>query len=131
MPKKTDQYSISERWTKELLDWGFTPVVNVLIDNYTNLGINSQELILIVHLMRFKWDRNHPFPSYATLAAKMGLHPRRVKQVAKDLETKGFIERIERRALQRSQTNLFDLTPLFEQLETIVRDHRRMNQDAR
>ncbi len=124
--KKQPDYKVSSRWSEELLDWGFTPIVNVLLDNYTHLGLSSQEFILVVHLMRFKWDDKHPFPSYATLATKMGLHPRRVKQVAKDLETKGFLERIERREAHRTKTNLFDLTPLFEQLSQIVRDERRM-----
>ena len=119
--KKDKKYPISDRWTEDILSWGFAPIANVFLDNYTLMGMTNMEALVVIHLMRYKWDKNHPFPSYGTLSEKVGLHHRRLRQIVKDLETKGFLKRIERRKPLHSQTNLFDLTPLFDSLEEVIR----------
>jgi len=62
--------------------------------------------------MEFKWDAEHPYPGYKTLARRMGRSEKAVQGHAQNLEIKGYL----RRQLRRAETNRFDLTPLFDAL---------------
>ena len=68
--------------------------------------------MLVVHLMEFKWDDKNPYPSYKTLALRMGVSDKRVRRLAQSLEQKGYLKRKMRMAM----TNEFDLNPLFDVL---------------
>jgi DNA-binding MarR family transcriptional regulator len=69
--------------------------------------------MFVVHLMRYKWGEEAPFPGYKTLARQMGISDKMARRHAKSLETKGFL----RREIRRADTNRFDLGPLFRALE--------------
>ena len=58
-----------------------------------------------------------PYPSYATLARRMGITPKMARRYAQNLERKGFLLRIRRGG---GNTNRFDLTPLFDKLLEVV-----------
>ena len=70
------------------------------------------EALFVLHLMEFKWDREAPFPSYSTLARRMGVSAKMVRRYAQALERKGYLKR----SARTGHTNLFDLTPLFDKL---------------
>ncbi len=105
----------ARRWTEPLLKTGFVPVARIFLRNYSRLQppITPQEALFIVHLIDFKRDENHPYPSYKRLAGFMGVSDKMVRLYAKSLEGKGYIRRIARVA----RPNFFDLTPLFETME--------------
>ena len=109
-------------WTPRLAKEGFTQISNYYLEHYTELGLNGSEALLLIHLVRYKWGKDErPFPKYATLARLMGLHHRRVRAVMSSLEKRGFVRRIERRRPNdRSESNQFDLAPLFERLESLL-----------
>lgn len=56
-------------------------------------------------------QRHHP--SLKVLAEHMGLSDKRVREIAKGLEDKGYLKRYPR----KSKTNKFDLDPLLRALE--------------
>jgi DNA-binding transcriptional MocR family regulator len=68
--------------------------------------------------MEFKWDSNDPYPSYKVLAQRMGVSDKLVRRHAQSLEIKGYLRRKQR----IGDTNLFDLTPLFDALANAVAD---------
>jgi hypothetical protein len=109
------QRVVAARWTPALTNGGWTPVSDYFLDSYRKLNptISSNEALLIIHLMRHKWDEAPPFPGFKTIAKRMGLTATSVRNHARSLEKKGYLLR-EKRV---GTTNLFDLTPLFQALE--------------
>ena len=105
---------IEQRWTKALAA-RFTPVSDVFLENYSKLAppIKPIEAMFIVHLLSFKWDRGHPFPSFGKVAGYMGISTAAVRGYARALESKGYLKRL---AVVGSTTR-FDLNPLFLALE--------------
>jgi len=69
--------------------------------------------MLVVHLVRHKWDAAPPFPGFTTLARRMGISPTAARGHARSLEKKGYLLR----QMRVGTTNKFDLTRLFVALE--------------
>ena len=110
-----DQRDVAARWTPHLATGGWTSVVDFFLDHYQDLGITNLEAIFLVHLIRFKWTKEMPFPGFKRLAKKMGISATAARGHARRLEKKGMLKRIER----TGSTNRFDLTGLFQGLERL------------
>lgn len=109
---------VGKRWTPNLAKGGFTPIVSVFLENYAKMSppLTTPEAMLIIQLMSFKWDEAMPWPAFKTLAKRMGISDTAVRNHARNLETrKKYIVRHKRVGLP----NLFDLTPLFAELEKV------------
>jgi DNA-binding MarR family transcriptional regulator len=77
--------------------------------------MTNAEALLVIHLMRHKWDEAPPFPGFKTLARRMGMTATSARNHARSLEKKGYLKRQKR----VGTTNTFDLTPLFQALERL------------
>src|SRR5262249_53349944 len=124
------QRVVAARWTPDLTKGGWTPVSDFFLDNYRRLAppITSNEALLIIHLIRHKWDASPPFPGFKTLAKRMGITATSARNHARSLDKKGYLVR-EKRV---GTTNLFDLTPLFralEQLQAFDAGHRAAKEE--
>lgn len=112
----------ADRWKyPDLLRFEYLVVPSVFLRNYSRLRphrLTHAEAIFVLHLMEFKWDRSAPFPSYNTLAGRMGTSTKTARRLAQSLAEKGFL----RRVIRTGNTNRFDLAPLFEKLLHIVRE---------
>ena len=114
-PKASQAYA--DRWKHpELLNSGYLVVPSDFLRHYSRLKLTHGEVLFVLHLMSFKWDQAAPFPSYATLARRMGVTTKMARRYAQKLEQKGFLQRHRR----GTSTNLFDLTPLFDKLLEVV-----------
>jgi hypothetical protein len=111
------QRMVSTRWTPALVSGGWTPVADYFLDSYTKLTppLSTSEAMLVIHLMRHKWDAAPPFPGFKTLAKRMGITATAVRNHARSLEKKGYLLRYKR----VGTTNHFDLVPLFVALEKL------------
>jgi DnaD-like protein len=118
---------VNQRWTRELVKNGWTPISDFFLDNYWKLNppIKGAEVLLIVHLLRYKWDQNAPFPAFKTIAKKMGVSSTAVRNHARSLEAKRYLQR----EMQVGSTNRFDLNPLFKALEKLqlVQEQQRID----
>ena len=56
-------------------------------------GLTTAEAMFVLQLMAYKWTEEAPFPSYTTLAKRMGVTPKMVRRYAKALEEKGYMKR--------------------------------------
>lgn len=118
------RFSASAAWTPALAtgtddDHGHVAVVRTFLRHYSSLKpypLNSGEALFVIHLMDFKWGDDAPWPSYAKLAAYMGISPKMARRHAQSLQVKGYLHR----EIRRAMTNRFDLRPLFRALETKV-----------
>ncbi|MCA9619665.1 MAG: hypothetical protein KC731_11585 [Myxococcales bacterium] len=116
---KTEQErKVAARWTSTLVEGGWTVVSDFFLTNYRRLSppLTNTEAMLVVHLLRFKWDERPPRPAYKTLAKYMGLTDTAVRGHARSLETKGCLKRRKR----VGAPNWFYLEPLFEKLEALM-----------
>jgi hypothetical protein len=106
---------VSDRWTEALTKQGWTPVSDFFLDHYARLDppITNAEAILVIHLIRHKWDDAPPFPGFTTLARRMGISATAARAHARSLEAKGYLAR----QMRVGTTNKFDLTKLFAALE--------------
>lgn len=112
----TSKHAFVKRWKhEEFFKKGYVPLPVLFLHHYAELKpfpLTSGEALFVLHLMEFKWDEENPFPGYKTLAKRMGISPKMARRHAQSLEQKHYLNRV----IRVSQTNRFDLTPLFDVL---------------
>lgn len=120
MDEAPHKWAVSERWTPRLGD-NFTPIADAFLRfahmlprRNESVGLTSSEVVLIVHLMSFKWTRDAPFPSQEMLAKRMGISERAVRNLLYRLEIDGYVVR------RRRRHNEYDLSGLFDKLERLL-----------
>ncbi|MEW6284189.1 MAG: helix-turn-helix domain-containing protein [Candidatus Eremiobacterota bacterium] len=117
----TKRNPVASRWTPLLAERGAVPVARAFLDAVAGLRMSPAEVLLVICLVA-----SGPRPSVGSLSRKLGVCPRTVRSWASRLERKGLLKRIMRRKGHgRAQTNLWDLSPLFERLEDLERSRRQ------
>ena len=119
MPRLSDTPSreIAKRWTDTLIRDGFTPVSDFFLKNHHRLRptIKATEAMFLIHLISHKWDLKAPYPSFTTIATRMGVTPAAARGYARNLEKNGYLIRVSR----TGRSNAFRLEPLFKELEAL------------
>ena len=118
-PEKADaERKFTQRWggKPDFFDKGYLPVPTNFLELYSTLNLTTGEALFVLHLMDHKWDARNPFPSYKTLAKRMGVSDKMVRNHAFSLEIKKLL----RRQFRVGRPNRFDLTPLFEALQAAI-----------
>lgn len=114
MKKQFTEYekSFRARWGESLTKQGFTQVSNAFLVHYSELGITTEEALFIIHVLRYKWTVEYPFPSFETIATQMGKSRGTVQGYARSLEEKGFLKR----KFRKNQSSKIDFSKLIEML---------------
>ena len=73
--------------------------------------------MVIIHLVDHKWDERAPFPTVRTLATRMSLSVRGVRNALQTLESNGYVRR---EASATGGPNRYHLQGLFEALEQMM-----------
>lgn len=109
---------VAIRWTEKIAKKGWAPIAHAFLDCYRRLPkpLTTTEAMVVIMLMRFKWDARNPFPSLKRLARMMGLGDTSIRNHVRSLEKKGYLDRIYR----TGRSNAFDLSPLFEAIESTM-----------
>lgn len=114
--KRTARY-----WSPELAAAGSIPVARAFLLAYPRLQLTTAEALLVITLIGFKRGKDFASPSLGQLAERLGVEPRTVRGWARKLEKRGLLKRILRRSGHgREQTNLWDLSPLFERVRSFL-----------
>ena len=65
-----------KKWSKPLMDAGWTALPSVIIENQKQLGLTPLDLNIVVYLASKWWTpEGKPYPSKATIAKVMDVHP--------------------------------------------------------
>lgn len=94
-PKK---YSVEKVWTPQL-GRRFTAVSSYFLANMHRLGppggvgLTPTEAMVIIQLFSFKWDERAPKPAMRTIAKRLGLAVRTVRETVRRLEGLGLVRR--------------------------------------
>lgn len=104
---------------------GFTVISNSLLRYYPSLKLSEIETMLLLQLESFKQARNF-FPSDNDISERMNLSPVEISQLIQNLIDKELIELGQNRDNDGRITNFYDLTPLYQKLDTII-DERDVN----
>lgn len=124
MTKKQQQANASatqlkeneKKWTKPLMDAGWTVVPDVIIQRQQALGLDPLDVNILLHLASRWWKaEGKPYPSKTSIAKATGMHPRTIQKRIAAMEAIGFVRREQRRIKGRgSETNVYHLDGLIE-----------------
>jgi predicted transcriptional regulator len=122
--QETSRRSLEKRWTKGVIEPGFTFIPSVLLRAQARLHINAADLAVLMHLIDHWWeDEEMPFPSKRRLAERLSVSEKTVQRSIQRLEEAGLVRRhVRRHASGGQSSNLYDLTPLVEKLKPIAQD---------
>jgi len=131
--RATVRRSSNDKWGSKVMDLGFCILPSLLFRAQRRLGLSPTQLAVLVQLADFWWDAGRkPFPKKADLALRLGLSERQVQRYIAELETAGFVQRIERTASHRGKiSNEYDLSGLVEKLTALEPEFREVAENAR
>ena len=124
-----------QKWSKPLMDAGWTAFPSVIIERQLALGLDAMDVNIILHLASYWWtEDNKPHPSKKTIADAMKVHPRTVQRRIADMEKAGLIRRQERRIPGRgSKSNVYHFDGLIRAAapyaEEKIRERERRGQE--
>jgi len=121
----TKQLQVNERkWSKTLMDAGWTVIPNVIIERQQALGLSSLDINILMHLATYWWKADEkPYPSKKTIATAIGVTPRTVQRRIAALEAGGLIHREERRIKGHgSKTNIYHLDGLIKEAQPFAQE---------
>lgn len=114
---EADKFRVNEqKWTKQLMEAGWTVIPNVFIERQKALGLHPIDLNILLHLAVYWWTPdNRPHPSKTIIADAINVTPRTVQRRIAALENVGFIRREQRRIPGKgSKTNVYHLDGLIK-----------------
>jgi DNA replication protein len=104
-------------------------IPNVLLQNYTLLGLNETELVLLIQIHR-SISNGNVFPTLQELTGMLTTDEQACSQILRKLIQKGFlkIERVESNQEQWSEA--YSLEPLWKKLFEPVKEDTTPNEDG-
>jgi len=84
-----NRYKLQVRFGDDLLEAGFTAVPNLFLNNYRDLGISDGAALWIVHLLKFRWTEDNPYPRRSSIP--MNANQDTQKRYARQLRHLGLL----------------------------------------
>lgn len=119
MSESTRAESIDQKWGREALSIGWTPVPVSLMFLQSQLRISPTEMNVLINLLVHWWKAGGVvYPAQDAIAHRMGVSKRTVQRSMDKLESLGLIERTSTsRSSKYRGRNLYNLEPLKNILE--------------
>ncbi len=137
--RREQQLKVDERkWTKPLMDAGWTVMPSVILDRQQALGLDAVDVDILLHLAKHWWERDRlPFPTKKAIAECMGVSESTVQRRIAKMERDGLIERVYRFSPkhQGQRSNAYDFSGLIKEAtpyaeEALAERERRRKADA-
>ena len=123
-----------KKWSRPVMDVkGFCLFPSLLLHAQARLRMTPTQLAIVIHLVDYWWDVDRkPWPSKATLGARVCLGPRQLQRQMGLLEKMGLVKRIARTAPHLGKlSNEYDLSGLVERLKEMEPEFRAVKEAAR
>ena len=106
-----------KKWTKTLMDAGWTAMPSVIIERQKAFGLDPIDVNILLHLACHWWYATDlPFPSKQTMADAMRTSARTVQRRIAKMEHDGLIKRVERHHPKYGrQSNCYDFAGLIKE----------------
>lgn len=118
-----EQKASEQKWGKDVMSHGYCIFPSVLLQAQSRLGVNAQEMIVLLQLAEHWWTPSGKvFPKKELIAERVGLSGRQVQRHIQQLEELKLVKRIERYRAGRRTTNEYDLSGLVAKLKSIGAD---------
>jgi DNA-binding Lrp family transcriptional regulator len=128
------------KWTKTLMDAGWTAMPSVILDRQQALGLDAVDVNILMHLAKHWWEKDRlPFPTKKAIAECIGVSKSTVQRRIAKLERDGLIKRVYRFSPkhQGQRSNAYDFAGLIKEATPYaeealaVREKRRKDDAAR
>jgi predicted transcriptional regulator len=117
--------NIATKWGLQVAERGFAQIPNYLMQ--LNLYVHDDhklaptEMVVLLQLVATWWRKDEmPFPSMSTLADRAWVSERQVQRSINALEQKGYLKRTKRKIKGVIASNVYDLSPLVQVLQTVA-----------
>jgi len=108
-------------WGEATLSDGFAQLPKNLLKYWKHVGMSKTELVVIIFMLVFWWDRDNPIdPKLATVAKLSGMDIKTIRTALNNLHNKGIITITRQRDADDNNSltsNAYDLRPLADLIE--------------
>jgi len=118
-----------EKWTKPVMDAGWTALPSILLEKQHALGLDPIDINIIAHLTIYWWKKsNLPHPTVKTIATAINISPRTVQKHIARMEKDGLMKRhFRRREGDSNNSNMYS----FEGLIAAIAPHAKVKVAAK
>jgi hypothetical protein len=126
-PKSKKGRRAEDKWSPEVLVFGYTALPNLLLRAQSRLKITPSQFNVLAQLTEHWWKaKEYPFPAKDRIAARMKKSPRQIQRYIAQLEKAGYIKRIERFTGRKAQTsNGYSFDGLINKLKAVAPKFRK------
>jgi DNA-binding HxlR family transcriptional regulator len=118
--------SAAAKWGTEVMRGGFVTIPSILLRAQRRLGLSGTQLTIILHLADWWLDADRaPWSSKARLSQRIGISERQLQRQIAELETRGYVKRVERVSNRGKIPNGYDLSGLVAKLNQLAPEFQR------
>ncbi|MBO8169821.1 MAG: DnaD domain protein [Thermoanaerobacteraceae bacterium] len=115
-----------------LMEQGVTVVPNILLKNYVRLGLDEQELVILLQLLLFRQSEKERRPFVKTLSQLTTIPEVQIQELLAQLENKGFIRLASIQDEKGRWSKVYLLDGLYNRLQELFNNntlHKGREQD--
>lgn len=117
---------MNESTFDEFLTSGSTSLSNLIIQNYSKLGMTEKDLVVYLELSLYA-QKGVQFPMASNMAADTGMDESTIYTIIQGLIKLGIIE-LKTVIDHHQQRDIYSLTPIFHRLEVLLKQQSQENQ---
>lgn len=120
-PSKASKRHSESKWGASVIKQGFCILPSLLLRAQRRLGLSAIQLAFVLHLAEFWWeDGKIPWPKKETIAERLNVTEKQIQRIARDLEKRGYIQRVKRMTRHGQTSNGYDLDGLVKKLKELA-----------
>lgn len=110
-----------KKWGHDVLRHGWCLLPSLLFRAQRKLNITALQMAVLLQILEHWWEAERaPYPSKETIAHRLDMSPRQVQRHIAALEKAGYVQRRERKAVNRGQlSNYYEFDGLVAALKRI------------
>lgn len=122
----TKKRSADAKWSSDVMSRGFVIIPAILLRAQRRLGLSGTQLAILLHLIDWWYDaEKSPWSSKELLSQRIGIGERQFQRQIAQLESAGFVKRIERITNHGKRPNSYDLSGLVKKLKELAPEFKK------